>query len=277
MASITCTMITLVLVAVGILLSYNIRSIAENIENELTMVIFLERDIEEEAIGKFESGLKNIDNVDTVTFKSKTEAREDCIAAGGDMAMMCEIYGEEALQDSFIITVFKADDMNETATTIRNMDYVHELTYGERTVSELIKIFRVTQNATIVLVVALVLVSMFLIGNTIKITIFSRKHEIEIMRLVGTGNTTIKIPFFFEGLFLGVIGSIIPILITIFGYDLAYTSFTNNAAQASNLLSVIRLVEPSNVIYITSLALLVIGGVVGMIGSVRAVRKFLKI
>ena len=113
MASITCTMITLVLVAVGILLSYNIRSIAENIENELTMVIFLERDIEEEAIGKFESGLKNIDNVDTVTFKSKTEAREDCIAAGGDMAMMCEIYGEEALQDSFIITVFKADDMND--------------------------------------------------------------------------------------------------------------------------------------------------------------------
>jgi len=277
MASITCTMITLILVAIGILLSYNIQEIAKHIESELTIVVFMDSSTSEADIKKAESDFKGIENVNTIVYKSKEEARDDCIKAGGDMAKMCELYGIEALQDSFIIKVFKVEEMNETATTIKNMDHVKDLSYGERTVSELLKAFKVVKNATIVLVVALVLVTTFLISNTIKITIFSRKNEIEIMRLVGTGNMVIKMPFLFEGLILGAIGAVIPIIITIVGYNIAYQSYGASSMSSSNLLRVIELATPDSVVYITSLALLVIGSVVGMFGSVRAVRRFLKI
>ena len=124
----------------------------------------------------------------------------------------------------------------------------------------------------IILVVALIVVTAFLITNTIKITIFSRRNEINIMRLVGTSNTVIKMPFVFEGFLLGAIGSLIPIIITIVGYTYLYEVM--GGVMFSNL---VELVEPSKIIYFTALILFVIGSVVGMFGSGRAVRKYLKI
>ena len=92
------------------------------------------------------------------------------------------------------------------------------------------------------------------------------------MRLVGTSNTVIKLPYLFEGLMLGVFGSLIPILLTIFGYTYFYESM--GGIILSNL---VELTKPNSIIFSTSLALLIIGGVVGMFASLRAVRKYLKI
>ena len=114
--------------------------------------------------------------------------------------------GENPLQDSFIIEVKDIKDINETATTIKNMEKVSLVKYGETTVNDLIKVFSAVKKITIGLVVGLILVTAFLINNTIKITIFSRKREIDIMRLVGTSNIVIKLPFFIEGFFIGLLG-----------------------------------------------------------------------
>lgn len=92
------------------------------------------------------------------------------------------------------------------------------------------------------------------------------------MRLVGASNTNIKIPFILEGLFLGLFGAIIPILITVFGYDQLYIKFNGQVISPF-----IKLIVPTPFVYLISLALLVIGVVVGMFGSWRAVRKYLKI
>ena len=113
---------------------------------------------------------------------------------------------------------------------------------------------------------SLVLVTAFLIINTIKITIFSRQEEIEIKRLVGASNFSIKQPFVIEGLFIGVLGSIIPVLVTIYGYSVLYEKKGG-----------IQLVEPFPFTFEVSLVLVLIGIVVGMIGSSKAVRKYLKI
>ena len=139
-------------------------------------------------------------------------------------------------------------------------------------VEELISIFDIVKKVTLIAVVALIFVTSFLISNTIKITIYSRKREIDIMRLVGTSNTVIKLPFIFEGLFLGIIGSIIPVLVTVYGYVFLYDKmggivFTN----------IISLIEPYNFVFQVSLVLIIIGAVVGMYGSYKAVRKYLKI
>ena len=121
-------------------------------------------------------------------------------------------------------------------------------------------------------VIALIAVTIFLISNTIKITIFSRRQEISIMRLVGTSNTVIKLPFLVEGFILGVIGAIIPILLTIFGYMFLYDYVGGNLFS-----DLIILVKPETIVYTTSLVLVIVGGLVGMFGSLNAVRRYLKI
>ena len=145
--------------------------------------------------------------------------------------------------------------------------------YGEGMVEQLVTVFDMVRKISIVIVAALVVVTAFLITNTIKITIFSRKREIEIMRLVGASNISIKIPFIIEGLFIGIIGSVIPIIITIFGYTTLYDFFDGKLFNSS----LATLVEPMPFIYNVSGVLLLIGIIVGMIGSYQAVRKYLKI
>ena len=124
----------------------------------------------------------------------------------------------------------------------------------------------------IIAMIALVFVTLFLITNTIKITIFSRKREIEIMRLVGASNFSIKQPFVIEGFCLGFLGAIIPICATLYGYSAIYKHFNGQLFSPF-----VKLVPAEPFIYWVSLILLGLGVVVGMFGSYRAVRKYLKI
>jgi hypothetical protein len=128
------------------------------------------------------------------------------------------------------------------------------------------------EKGLIIAMAALLLVTLFLITNTIKITIFSRKREIEIMRLVGASNFSIKQPFVIEGLCLGFLGSIIPIIVTIYGYSALYNRFDGQLFSPF-----LQLVEAEPFVYFLSLALAAVGIIVGMFGSYTAVRKYLKI
>ena len=128
------------------------------------------------------------------------------------------------------------------------------------------------RKVSIGMVIALVIVTAFLITNTIKITIFSRKREIEIMRLVGSSNINIKVPFILEGLFLGLMGSIVPIILTVFGYNKLYEKFDGQLFSPF-----IKLIVPEPFVYNISLILVGIGILVGMFGSYTAVKKHLKI
>ena len=121
---------------------------------------------------------------------------------------------ENPLLDSIAVKVTDPNKINSVAKNIREIEGVKDAKYGEGMVDDVISIFNIVQNATLILVIALILVTAFLISNTIKLTIFSRRNEIEIMRLVGTSNAVIRMPFIFEGFILGIIGAIIPIIIT---------------------------------------------------------------
>ena len=140
-------------------------------------------------------------------------------------------------------------------------------------VDQLVTIFNVIKKVSIAAVVALIVVTAFLIANTIKLAIYARKREIEIMRLVGASNISIKIPFVIEGLFLGLLGSIIPIIITIYGYSSLYNFFDGKLFSSA----LAKLIEPTPFIYLSSLLLMIIGILVGMFGSWQAVKKYLKI
>jgi len=130
----------------------------------------------------------------------------------------------------------------------------------------------VVKKVTIVVVIALIFVTAFLITNTIKLAIYARRNEIEIMRLVGASNTAIKLPFVVEGFIIGVLGSLIPIILTIYGYVIAY-----NKLGGHIITDLIKLIEPYNFVFYISGIIAILGAIIGMLGSLNAVRKYLKI
>ena len=271
-ASITCITITLVLVALSIVISANIDHFTKNLEDTLTVVVHLNEDVTEEEKDKVIEGIKSSDNYDSYIYKSKDEWKEEMASTSSELGTTLSYLDTNPLLDSIVVKVKDIKSISYVASSIRNMDGVKSAKYGEDTVDKMILMFDVVSKVTIVIVLALILVTAFLISNTIKLTIFSRKNEIEIMRLVGTSNFAIKQPFIIEGFILGVIGAIIPIIITVYGYILFYEHFDGYLFS-----HVIELIKPSNLIWFVSIILVVVGGVVGMFGSNRAVRKYLKI
>ena len=272
MASILCTTITLILVAIAIFLSYNVREVTTTLEHELTIVVYLKKEVTEEEKIEIQNDLKTMDNVDNYKLKTKEEWKAEMKKESDTLNTTLDYLEENPLLDSVIVTVKDVKDLKATAERLRNYDYVSSAEYGEGMVENIIGIFDAISYGTIIMVVALVCVTAFLIANTIKLTIFSRKTEIEIMRLVGASNTAIKLPFVFEGFILGVLGSLIPIALSIYGYTILY-----NQTGGYVFTKIITLVKPFPFVLYVSLILLGIGSVVGMLGSWWAVRKHLKI
>ena len=276
LASISCIAITLIVVAVSLVLSFNVNNFTKIIENDVTIVAFLNVDITEEEIDSVYDQIIALDNIekDNVEYIDKMKISEEMMASSDIFkSIMSEWSREESpIQDTFQIKVTDINLINQTAEEIENIENIELVKYGEGMVEQLVSIFDVIRKATVGIVIALIIVTAFLIANTIKITIMSRKREIEIMRLVGASNINIKIPFIFEGLLLGIFGSIVPIIITLYGYTALYDHFGGQLFT-----SFIKLVEPTPFIYLISLVLVLIGMIVGMFGSARAVKKYLKI
>lgn len=273
MASISCTAVTLILVAIALLITYNVRSITKDIEDVLTIVVFVDTKATAGDIENLKNDINFIANVDAK--KTEYNTQNDIVSSlkkDESMKEILEILDDAPIQSTFVIRVKDVKKLTDTAKEIENMEFVTRVKYGENLVNKIVSMFDVVKNACIVAVVALILVTAFLISNTIKITIFSRRQEINIMRLVGTSNIVIKMPFLIEGFVLGVIGSLVPVLITIYGY-----TFLFDFVGGKLFTDLIVLVKPSEIIYLTSLVIMIVGGIVGMFGSTRAVRRYLKI
>ena len=179
---------------------------------------------------------------------------------------------DNPLKDTFQVKVKNAEKIGVTADKIKKIKKVSVVRYGEGMVEKMISSFETIKKITYIAVIALILVTIFLIINTIKLTIFSRKREISIMRLVGASNFTIKTPFIIEGMILGMIGSLLPIGLIIFGYPALYDKLGGYVFSP-----LVKLIGSASFVYNTSLIVLVIGIIVGMIGSASAVRKYLKV
>ena len=276
LASITCITITLIIVGVSLIATFNVNNFAKEIERDVTITVFLESDATEEDRENIEKEFKNIPNIieDSIVYKSKEAERNEMMKESEVFESVMSNWGNDdnPLKDSYQLKVNDINEIKITADRIKKIEKVQLVNYGEDMVNGLIKAFTTVQKASLIIVVALILVTTFLIINTIKLTIFSRQREISIMRLVGASNSSIKIPFIIEGLRLGMLGSIIPILAIIYGYTLGY-----NYLGGVLYSKIIKLIVPTPFVYYASALVLIIGMLVGMFGSARAVRKYLKI
>lgn len=276
LASISCIAITLIIVAISVIASYNVNNFTEEIEKDLTIVAFVSNTATEEDIENLKNEINNIKNVDTdsVIYTDKKTVKENMQKESDVFNTVMSDWDEEdnPLKATFQIKIKDVDKINQTAKKIEELENIATVRYGEGMVDKMISAFDSIQKIAYGAVIALILVTVFLIVNTIKLTIYSRKREISIMRLVGANNFTIKTPFIIEGMVLGLLGSLIPIAIIIIGYPKLYTSM--NGYVFSPLINLIR---PYPFVYSVSVLVAIIGMIVGMIGSSSAVRKYLKV
>ena len=274
LASISCITITLIIVAIAIMASFNINNFTTEIEKDLTIVVFLDRDATEEDIKDVKTNIEKISNAEKITYISKDEVKKEMQQESEVLDKVLDGYseGESPLKDTYQVKVKNIEHIKDTADRIKKINSVSVVRYGEGMVEKLVSAFDSVKKVTYGVVIALVVVTVFLIVNTIKLTISARRREIGIMRLVGASNFTIKTPFIVEGMILGLLGSIVPIIFTTYGYMAFYKHFDGYLFS-----KLIVLIKPEPFIYTTSLMVVIIGILVGMIGSASAVKKYLKI
>lgn len=272
MASILCATITLLIVGVSIIAAYNVDNATSRLEQELSIVVYLEKDATDEDLNFLKTTIEKMDNVKEVKTKSKDEWAKEMSSYSASFENIFGYLESNPLLSSLVVTVDDVNQLDVTTNAIKVLDNVNDANYGEDTVKPLLTLFDIIKKITLILVIALIFVTAFLITNTIKLTIYSRRDDIEIMRLVGASNTTIKLPFVFEGFFIGILGSIIPIIVLTYAYLIMYEELGGYLFT-----QLVPLVSAKIVLAHTGIIILLIGALVGMVGSTSAVRKYLKV
>lgn len=272
-ASIGAVTTTLILVAVFLALVLNLNEIAKNIENDVEIKTLVELGTSDEEVIALGKQLEAIEGVDSVTFSSNDEELQSLIESMGEEGETWELFEQDnPLNHAFIVRAKVPQDTEKIAEEIQSFDNVNRVVFGKDVVEQLFEFNNYARIIGIVLIVALVFTAIFLISNTIKITIIARSAEIGIMKLVGATNGFIRWPFFIEGLLLGVLGSVIPIAIVLGGYY-----YLDSAVIDTISFSFVELLPFNPFAWQLSLLILAIGAIIGVWGSVMSIRKFLRV
>jgi cell division transport system permease protein len=272
-ASVSAVTVTLILVGTFLVIMMNLNNVADNLENDVEIRVLIDVTAKEDAQTKLKSEIEKLEQVDSVVYSSKEKELENLVKSLGEEGKSFELFEQNnPLNDVFIVKAEDPKDTEAVADKIAKFDNASKVKYGQEEVEKLFEVISVSRNIGIGLIIGLVFTAMFLISNTIKITIFARRREIEIMRLVGATNGFIRWPFFLEGLFLGILGSVIPIVLIITAYKTLYT-WALPKLQGS----FIEFLPFSPFVFQVSAILLLIGALIGVWGSLMSVRKFLKV
>lgn len=271
-SSIFAVTITLVLIAVISVVAINIQDMTYSIEDSLTIYVKMDRNVKDADAKKLQPTIEKIDGVKKATFSSKDEELDKMIESQNDDGKkLFESYRKNnPLGAAYVVEVKDAKQLDKVSKQIADLDHVNEVNSGGSSTNSLVNTLETVRNGGAIFVVGLTVVALFMIANTIKITITSRQTEISIMRMVGASNWYIRLPYMLEGIFIGVLGAIVPILVVYFGYNMVYQG------AVGLLLSMLSLREPFPFIWQCSGLLVALGSGVGLIGSFVSVRKFLK-
>ncbi|GAK41231.1 cell division protein [Paenibacillus sp. TCA20] len=280
-ASITSIIVSLLILGVFVLLVVNVNSMADQADDQVEISTFLQLNVDEALRGKLQDEIGAMPEVSKIEFVPKEQGLADFKEElGEDGQELLEGFNEDnnPLPDTLRVEVIDPSTVSFVAEKIEalNEEYpeqpIMKVNYGEDTVDTLFKITRLIRTIGVVFVAGLALMSMFLISNTIRVTILARRREISIMKLVGATNSFIRWPFFVEGALIGFIGSIITIAILFIGYNQLL-----NSIQQDIIIQMLDLVPLSSIWTWFGGALLLMGMLVGILGSTLSIRKSLKV
>ncbi len=252
----------------------NINSWVKNLEQEQGMQVFMDYDASEEEIRNLNEDLSKIEGVNSVTFVSKEEAYNSMKEKFGKNENALRGFTADAFSVSYIITLTDLSMNDQVYNAINNLDTVREIQNKRDTIQTLSKVGNTIQIVTFVMFAILILISLFIISNTIKLTVHARRKEISIMKYVGATNGFIRTPFMIEGIIIGIISGVLSILIVGGGYNYIATHLANSETWQKlslNLLSFGDMFGQIVIVY------MILGVGIGIIGSSISMRKYLDV
>ncbi|MEI3611795.1 permease-like cell division protein FtsX [Pseudogracilibacillus sp. SO30301A] len=272
-ASIGAVTVTLILVGTFVALMLNINEMANKVEEDVEIKVLIELTAEEDEIKNLNNEIEKISGIDTIRFSSKDDELQGLVEGMGEEGQAWEMFEQDnPLNHAYVVKAKNPQDTEKIASQIEKFDPVYKVIYGQDVVPRLFKFNNYARVIGLALIVGLVLTAVFLISNTIKLTIMARSREIGIMKLVGATNGFIRWPFFVEGLLLGILGSILPIIVITTAY---YLAIENISGQTS--FHFVKLLPFNPFIWQLSGIIFLVGALIGMLGSGMSVRKFLKV
>lgn len=269
-ASASAVTVTLLLVGVFVMIMLNLNKVADDLEKDVEIKVLVELTSDEVAATQLETEIKKVSGVESVKYSTKEAELEDLIKDFGENMGLSE--QNNPLRAAFYVKASNPQDTENVAEQIDRLNNTYSVEYGEGKIEKLFDFLNVARNVGLVLILALLFTAMFLISNTIKITIVARRREIEIMKLVGATNGFVRIPFVLEGMWIGILGAILPItLVTLLYYNL-YTLL--QPYLEGELFSLLPLTP---FLYQVNILILAMGVFIGVWGSFMSVRKFLRV
>ena len=272
-ASVGAVTVTLILVGVFFAIMMNLNRVAQTIEQDVEIRVHIDVAANKQDQETLRKQIDSIPEVKSIEFSPKTKELDNLVKSLGEDGKAFKLFQQDnPLNDVFIVKTKKPSDTMKVAKLIEKDNFVAKVKYGQGKVEKLFKFISAARNVGIVLIIGLFLTAIFLISNTIKITIIARRREIKIMRLVGATNNFIRWPFFLEGLWLGIVGSILPIILISIAYYRAY-DYIGPKLQGT----FIKILPFDPFVYQMSGILILMGALIGVWGSVMSVRKFLRV
>ncbi|WP_042354013.1 permease-like cell division protein FtsX [Bacillus rubiinfantis] len=272
-ASVSAVTVTLILVGVFFVIMMNLNRVAQTVEDDVQIRVHIDVAANKQDQDTLKAAIQAIPAVKSVEFSPKEKELENLVKNMGEEGKAFKLFEQDnPLNDVFIVKTTNPTDTMKAAEKIEKLNFVAKVKYGQDKVEKLFNFIKASRNVGIVLIIGLFFTAIFLISNTIKITIIARRREIKIMRLVGATNTFIRWPFFLEGLWLGILGSILPIIFISIAYYRAF-DYINPKLEGT----FIKILPFDPFMYQVSGILMLMGALIGVWGSLMSVRKFLKV
>jgi cell division transport system permease protein len=268
--------ITLVIISLFMLFTVNMNQLTSGLEQSIQISVMVDYDYESaDQEDRISLAIQDIPEVTSVTYYTKDQEYQyyqDNFTDEKTREIMTPFEGDEnPFHDAFYVEISDGTKLQEVADQISQIEGVSAVNFGGMSATQLVSVLRTIRYGGLILALALSILAIFLIQNTIKLTILARADEIAIMRNVGATNNFIRSPFVVEGIIIGALGSIVPMVLTYYGYRYLY-QFTGGYV----ITQMFSLIPPDNLIWQVNVALLLIGMIVGLIGSFFSVTKYLR-
>ncbi len=278
-SSLVIMMATMLMFGIFFIIGQNVNYIMRTIEEDQGMQVFIIKDANMEEVEEIKGMISNIDGVATTEIFTKQDAFDQMKAKFKDHADVIDGYGVDIFPDSIIVKLTDLEKSAEVQEQIKQIkindkDYIDEIRSSDKTINALINIANGVKIITGVLLILLVAISVFIISNTIKLTVHARRKEISIMKYVGATNSFIRWPFIVEGIIIGILSAIFTILVIYGGYTVIIQKIIQSMAQAHISVSLLSFNDLYKTILIVYFGL---GIGIGIVGSSISMRKYLEV
>lgn len=271
LASLIIVIATLFVFGLFIILSFNMNNFVGTLENKFEIMVYLNKDLSHHNELSIENKIKKMKDIKSIKYISKKDAIKIADKQWKvDKSLLKDLEKDTPIPSSFDVKLKSAENIVKIAQKISKIKGVTKIRYGKDTVQALLKISNVLKGVSIAIIVMLGIISIFIIANTVKLTVFARRREINIMKMIGATDAFIRWPFVVEGIMIGFLGAVVSFIFTKLLYSYAYVKVLSSL----QFLKILSFGEIQGLILIYYI---VAGTVIGGLGSYVSVKKYLHV